>query len=258
MAETVPPESLDPHHPLPSSIRNPETPESGWDRIQELFQPNEQGQYPEEVGSVLKSGLTGALLGWVYGGVPAARHSKERYIQQSQAEIYQHRVEAVRSAHNAALRGFIRYGWRWGWRVAAFVTIFNSVSTGLSVYRDRVALGHYAAAGAVTGGLFRLNLGLGGLLSGSLIGAALGVPAGAMISGLQSLSGESIRDKKRRERQELYENKLQEWSARLQVTEGVLQEMEAAQLEPVEQQVERIQDLLQQPRNPAVSPSEGR
>ncbi|NP_001088139.1 complex I assembly factor TIMMDC1, mitochondrial isoform X1 [Xenopus laevis] len=256
MAQSDPPKSPDP--PLPTSIRNPQTPESGWDRIRELFQPNEQGHYPEEVGSIVKSAVTGALLGGIYGGLPAARHSKERYIQQSQAQIYQHRVEAVRSAHNAALRGFIRYGWRWGWRVAAFVTIFNSVSTGLTVYRDKLALSHYAAAGAVTGGLFRLNLGLVGLLSGSLIGAALGVPAGALISGLQSISGESIREKKRRERQELYENKVQEWSARLQVTDEVLEEMETSQQDPLEQQVEKIQELLQLPRNPAVSPKEGR
>ncbi|KAG8431754.1 hypothetical protein GDO86_020100 [Hymenochirus boettgeri] len=91
------------------------------------------GQYPEEVQAVVKSTITGAILGWVYGGVPAARQSREHYIRQSQAEIYQHKVEAVRSAHNAALRGFIRYGWRWSWRVAAFVTVFNSVSTGLTV-----------------------------------------------------------------------------------------------------------------------------
>ncbi|KAM4689920.1 complex I assembly factor TIMMDC1, mitochondrial [Rhinophrynus dorsalis] len=217
-----------PQVPLPSCIRNPDVPETGWDRIRELFQTNELGHYPEEVQSLVKSAISASLIGWIYGGVPAARHSKERYIQQSQAEIYQHRVEAVRSAHNAALRGFIRYGWRWSWRVTAFVTVFNCVSTGLSVYRDKVALSHYAAAGAVTGGLFRLSLGFTGLLSGSVIGGLLGVPAGMLVSGLQSLSGESVREKKRRERRELYDMKLQEWSARLQVTDGVLQEMGAS------------------------------
>lgn len=30
-----------------------------------------------------------------------------------------------RSAHNAAIRGFVRFGWRWSWRVAAFVTVFK-------------------------------------------------------------------------------------------------------------------------------------
>ncbi|KAG8431752.1 hypothetical protein GDO86_020100 [Hymenochirus boettgeri] len=133
MAQGASPENQEGPYQLPSTIQNPETPESGWDRIKELFKPNQLGQYPEEVQAVVKSTITGAILGWVYGGVPAARQSREHYIRQSQAEIYQHKVEAVRSAHNAALRGFIRYGWRWSWRVAAFVTVFNSVSTGLTV-----------------------------------------------------------------------------------------------------------------------------
>ncbi|XP_053312358.1 complex I assembly factor TIMMDC1, mitochondrial [Spea bombifrons] len=242
---------------LPECIKDPEIPKTGWERIRELFQPNEQGSYPEEVQNVAKGALTGLMLGWVYGGIPAARLSKERFIQQSQADVYCHRVEAVRAAHNAALRGFIRYGWRWGWRVAAFATIFNSVSTGLSVYRDEVVLSHYAAAGGVTGGLFRIHLGLRGLLGGSLIGALLGVPAGALISGLQALSGENVREKKQRERRHLYHHKLEEWDARLQITDEVLQEMGAAGIESAETHVEKIDELLQLPRNPESEAEEG-
>ncbi|XP_063297872.1 complex I assembly factor TIMMDC1, mitochondrial [Pelobates fuscus] len=239
---------------LPDCICDPEIPKTGWERIRELFQPNEQGIYPEEVNGVVKGAVTGLILGWVYGGIPAARHSKERYIQQSQAEIYYNRVDAVRSAHNAALRGFIRYGWRWGWRVAMFVTFFNSVSTGLSVYRDEVALSHFAAAGALTGGLFRINMGLRGLLGGSILGALLGVPTGALISGLQTLSGENIREKKRRDKQSLYEQKLEEWSARLEITDLVLQEMGAAQMDSAENHLEKIEELLNLPQNPMTEP----
>ncbi|KAM4700072.1 complex I assembly factor TIMMDC1, mitochondrial [Discoglossus pictus] len=254
MADTAPAGRPD----LPQAIRRCETPESGWDRIRELCEKNEQGVYPEEVISIGKSAITGALVGWVYGGIPAARHHKNRYIQQSQAEVYQHRLEAVRSAHNAAIRGFIRYGWRWSWRISLFVTMFNSVSTGLSVYRDKVALSHFSAAGAITGGLFRINLGLRGLLGGSVIGALLGIPAGALISGLQSLSGENLREKRRREREALYEQKLAEWSARLHITDEVLQEMAAAQRDPAERQEEKIQELLQLPRNPPHTQEEER
>ncbi|XP_053561092.1 complex I assembly factor TIMMDC1, mitochondrial [Bombina bombina] len=250
-----------PKSSLPSTIQNPEVPESGWDRIGELFQCNEQGVYPEELQAIGKSVLMGALIGWVYGGVPAARHSKERYIQQSQAEVYHHRVEAVRSAHNAALRGFIRYGWRWSWRVAAFVTIFKSIVASSSLeypLLNKSLISLHPSEGSdtvlitltVTGGLFRLSLGLQGLLSGSVIGSLLGIPAGVLISGLQSLSGESISERKRRERRHLYEQKLEEWSARLQVTDDVLEQLDAAQKDSAEKQFEKIQQLLQLPPNP--------
>ncbi|XP_078099574.1 complex I assembly factor TIMMDC1, mitochondrial isoform X2 [Sander vitreus] len=195
---------------MPSNIGKPEFPDTGWDRIKDLFDKDVTQRYPEELTNVIKSGVVAALAGLLYGGLPAARHARQRYIQVSQAEIYTSRVEAVRSAHNAAIRGFVRYGWRWSWRVAAFVTLFNTVSTGLSVYRDKYSLSHYAAAGAVTGGLFRLNLGLGGLVAGTIIGAVLGIPTGALIIGMQSISGETVRERRRRERRELYELRLSE------------------------------------------------
>ncbi|XP_016357120.1 complex I assembly factor TIMMDC1, mitochondrial-like isoform X2 [Sinocyclocheilus anshuiensis] len=159
---------------LPQHLRKPEFPDTGWDRIKDLFHRSEGQMYSEELRNIVKSGIAAAVVGMVYGGLPGARHARERFIQLSQAEIYQNRVDAVRSAHNAAIRGFVRFGWRWSWRVAAFVTMFNTVSTGLTVYRDQNALSHFAVAGALTGGVFRLNLGFRGLLAGTAIGAVLG------------------------------------------------------------------------------------
>lgn len=203
---------------------------------------------------MIKSGVAAALAGLLYGGLPAARHARQRYIQLSQAEIYTSRVEAVRSAHNAAIRGFVRYGWRWSWRVAAFVTLFNSVSTGLSVYRDEYTLSHYAAAGAVTGGLFRLNLGLGGLVAGSIIGAVLGVPTGALIISMQSIAGETARERRRRERRELFELRLAEWTARLHLTDELIGDLNvSSQAEETNKDMQRIRELLSLPQNEDVT-----
>ncbi|KAL1021973.1 hypothetical protein UPYG_G00020620 [Umbra pygmaea] len=239
---------------LPSLVGKPEFPDTGWDRIKDLFDRNEKQKYPEEVSSVVKSAFAGALAGLIYGGLPAARHARERFIQLHQAEIYRSRVEAVRRAHNAAIRGFVRYGWRWSWRVAAFVTLFNTVSTGLSVYRDQYSLSHYSAAGALTGGLFRLNLGLRGLLAGTAIGATMGVPAGVLIIAMQGLAGETCRERKRRERRELYELKLAEWNARLRLTDDLIGDLSSSRItQDVDKDIEKIQELLKLPRNKAVS-----
>lgn len=132
--------------------------------------------------------------------------------------------------------------------MAAFVTLFNTVSTGLSVYRDKNTMSHFAAAGAVTGGVFRMSLGLRGLVAGSVIGAALGVPAGALIIGLQKLGGETMRDKRRRERRELFELRVAEWNARLQLTDDLIGEISGRDLD-AEDDLQRIEELLNQPRN---------
>lgn len=243
---------------LPDCMGSPPPlpPESGWDRIQELFKQDKLHGYSEEVNNLLKGAFTGLVAGYVYGGVPAARHARSRFIEQSQAEIFRHRVEAARAAHNAGLRGFIRYGWRWGWRVAAFVTLFNSVSLGLSVYRDKSSLVHFAAAGAVTGGLFRLSLGLRGVIGGTALGVILGVPVGAVMTAVQAASGETLRERRRREQRELYQLKLDEWTARLDVTQAALEEASKS-VASSEIDTQRIEELLSLPRNPELPESKG-
>lgn len=239
---------------MPSNLGRPEFPDTGWDRIKDLFEKDVTQRYPEELTNVIKSGIVAAVAGMIYGGMPAARHARQRYIHISQAEMYTSRADAVRSAHNAAIRGFVRYGWRWSWRVAAFVALFNSVSTGLSVYRDKYVLSHYAAAGAVTGGLFRLNLGLRGLVAGSIIGAVLGIPTGALIISMQSLTGEAVGEKRRRERRELYELRLAEWTARLQLTDELIGDLNVnSQPEELQKDIQRIQELLSLPKNEDVT-----
>lgn len=239
---------------LPDVMGRPELPDTGWDRIKDLFERHPSQKYPEELTNVIKSGAVAAVAGFLYGGLPAARHARKRYIQMSQAELYTSRVDAVRSAHNAAIRGFVRYGFRWSWRVTAFVTLFNSVSTGLSVYRDKHTLSHYAAAGAVTGGLFRLNLGLGGIVAGSIIGAVLGIPAGFMVISMQALSGETIRERRRRERRELYELKVAEWEARLELTEELIGDLKVSSNENnAAKDLQRIKELLSSPPNKTLS-----
>lgn len=253
-AASTSPENSSVPRTLPDIMGRPEFPDSGWDRIKDLFERNPTQKYPEELTNVIKSGAVAAIAGLFYGGLPAARHARKRYIQVSQAELYTSRVDAVRSAHNAAVRGFVRYGFRWSWRVAAFVTLFNTVSMGLSVYRDKYTLSHYTAAGAVTGGLFRLNLGLGGLVAGSIIGAALGIPAGLMIISMQSLSGETIRERRRRERRELYELKLSEWEARMQLTDDLIGDLKVtSKVDNATKDLQRIEELLSSPPNKTPS-----
>lgn len=135
---------------LPSYVPEPQYLESGWDRLRELFVKDEQQRTSEELQNIYRASISAGIIGWAYGGIPAFIHAKQRYIEQSQAEIYHNRFDAVQSAHRAAMRGFIRYGWRWSWRTAVFVTIFNTVNTGLNVYRNKNALSHFVIAGGKT------------------------------------------------------------------------------------------------------------
>nr|XP_029541444.1 complex I assembly factor TIMMDC1, mitochondrial-like [Oncorhynchus nerka] len=146
-----------------------------------------------------------------------------------------------RSAHNAAIRGFVRYGWRWSWRVAAFVTLFNTVC------RDKYTLSHYA--GERSRALF-MSASVPSHLD-SLIIAMQGL-AGALISTMQGLAGETVRE--RRERRELYELKLAEWSARLQLTDDLIGDLSSSgRIQDVDKDIQKIQELLSLPWNESVA-----
>ncbi|NXA08834.1 TIDC1 factor, partial [Sapayoa aenigma] len=225
----------------PSSFGRPAPPpQTGWERLCELWQRDELQRYPEETVNLFKSAFTAGVVGWLYGGLPAFVSARKAFIERSHGELFQNRADAVQSAHRAGLRSFIRYGWRWSWRVTAFTTIFNMVSIGLSVYRDKTTVSNFAAAGAFTGALFRMHLGLQGLAGGIVFGAVFGIPAGGLLMALHGLAGETFQEKRNRERRELYERKLAEWQSRLSVTEVLGQKEDNTQEGP---KMERAREL---------------
>lgn len=72
-------------------------------KVTQTFSCSVTQTYPEEMTSVIKSGVAAALVGLVYGGLPAARHARQRYIQLNQAEVYTSRVDAVVSVRRRRL-----------------------------------------------------------------------------------------------------------------------------------------------------------
>lgn len=62
----------------------------------------------------------------------------------------------------------------------------------MSVYRGKSSIWEYIAAGSSTGALFRMNMGLRGMVAGGIVGGALGIFAGGASMGLMKLSGTSM------------------------------------------------------------------
>ncbi|CAH1266004.1 TIMMDC1 [Branchiostoma lanceolatum] len=204
-------------------------PETGWERLKEVFEIKKDKKiyfekYSREVTDWINVMAAGFLMGFVYGGVPAARHARLRYIELSHTQVYQGQRDAVGDAHKAAHRGFIRYGYRWGWRVAVFAGIFHGVSTCLAVYRDKDDALNYSAAGALAGGLYKITLGLRGIIGGSFLGILLGVPTGLLTQLGQTLQGETYVERRRRLRKDILELRQEEWKARLQLMDDFISE----------------------------------
>lgn len=80
------------------------------------------------------------------------------------------------------------------------------------------------------------------------------LPTGALIVGMRSMAGDNSRDRRRRERSELYDLKLAEWTDRLNVTEELIGDLNVgSQAEEVNTDMQRIQELLSLPKNEDVT-----
>lgn len=186
------------------------TKRSGWDNVKDAYILNrETGEISREVYELFMMFLLGSAAGSLYGGLPASRHARNRYIQTSDAALYSSKLEAVGTSYNAGTRGFIRYGYRWGWRTGFLALGFHGISSFLAVYRDKTDMYNYAVASVSTGALYRINLGLRGMIGGGIVGALLGIPAGGMLLAAQHLSGVTLLEFNKGLRKEALQGKQQ-------------------------------------------------
>ncbi|XP_063953716.1 uncharacterized protein LOC135153669 [Lytechinus pictus] len=68
---------------------------SGWLRLKEAYFVNREDGLSRELYEVVMMFVLGGMLGFVYGGFPASRFARQRYIHNSQASLYHSRLEAT-------------------------------------------------------------------------------------------------------------------------------------------------------------------
>uniref|UniRef100_A0A5F9C5J5 Complex I assembly factor TIMMDC1, mitochondrial n=1 Tax=Oryctolagus cuniculus TaxID=9986 RepID=A0A5F9C5J5_RABIT len=77
-------------------------------------------------------------------------------------------------------------------------------------------------------------------------------PVGGLLMVLQKYHGETLQERKQKDRKALHDQKLEEWKARLQVTEFLPEEIESSlQKNQAEDDAKKIEALLNLPRNPS-------
>uniref|UniRef100_A0A5F5PTZ2 Complex I assembly factor TIMMDC1, mitochondrial n=2 Tax=Equus TaxID=9789 RepID=A0A5F5PTZ2_HORSE len=76
-------------------------------------------------------------------------------------------------------------------------------------------------------------------------------PVGSLMMALQKYYGETVQERKQKDRKALHELKVEEWKARLQFTELLPEEIESSlQKNQSKDDAEKIEALLNLPRNP--------
>ncbi|CAK1553515.1 unnamed protein product [Leptosia nina] len=186
--------------------------QTGWNRVQCMFKTNDYHELSIELHNVLQTSLMGVFFGVCYGGFTKSRDAYIYFIENNQATSFKSNFDAKRKLQDYVTIAFARGAYRWGWKLGIFSGIYSLIATTISVYRDKNSVLEYIAAGAITGSLYKANLGLAASIVGAGLGAALGVVGGLLIVGMLKVSGVSMDDIRRslysiKESREKYYNK---------------------------------------------------
>ncbi|XP_043290051.1 RPII140-upstream gene protein [Venturia canescens] len=168
--------------------------ETSKDRLKQMFILDENGCASKEIATVIQLSLASAMGGYLIGGVARSRVSYINFMENNQATQFINHLDAKRKLSREMYLAFTKGGFSLGWRVGLFTFIFSSILTSVATYRGKDAILEYFIAGGVTGGLFKTNMGLKGMVTGSVFGAALGTIAGGLSALTLKLGGVSMED----------------------------------------------------------------
>ncbi|XP_022816378.1 RPII140-upstream gene protein [Spodoptera litura] len=173
---------------------NPSGPETGWDRVKQMYTGGEFEEVSEELNTVLQSSLCGAFIGACMGGFVSSRVAYLNFIENNQATIFKSTAAAKKQLQNYVTVAFAKGAYKWGWRLCFFTGIFSLTSTTISVYRGDTSLIEFVSAGALTGALYKIDMGLAATLVGAGLGTALSFVAGITILGILKVTGVDMID----------------------------------------------------------------
>ncbi|CAG4937174.1 unnamed protein product [Colias eurytheme] len=171
-----------------------EAPETGWERVKQMYRRNEYDDFSIELHSIVQASLSGIFFGACYGGFMKSRDAYFYFIENNQAAVFNSTFQAKRKLQDYVTIAFAKGALRWGWRLGIFIAMYSSIATTISVYRDKNSVLEYVVAGAITGAVYKANLGLAASLVGAGLGSALSLVGGLVIIGLLKISGVTMDD----------------------------------------------------------------
>ncbi|KAJ8732171.1 hypothetical protein PYW08_014901 [Mythimna loreyi] len=169
-------------------------PQTGWDRVKLMYTGNEHEEVSEELNTVLQASLCGAFVGACMGGFVSSRVAYLNFIENNQATIFKSTAEAKKRLQDYVTVAFAKGAYKWGWRLCFFTGVFSLTSTTVSVYRGDTSLIEFISAGALTGALYKIDMGLAAVLVGAGLGTVLSTVAGLAIIGLLKVTGVNMQE----------------------------------------------------------------
>ncbi|XP_013141127.1 PREDICTED: RPII140-upstream gene protein [Papilio polytes] len=170
----------------------PQTVDTGLERVKKMFQRDEFEEVSVELHNVIQATLSGSFIGACFGGFLKSRDAYIKFIERNQATAFTSTMQAKKQLQDHVTIGFAKGAVHWGWRLGLFTGCFSLITTVIAVYRGEPSLVDYIMAGALTGGMYKANLGIAATIVGATLGGALSAIGGLLILNILKISGVSM------------------------------------------------------------------
>ncbi|KAK3915879.1 RPII140-upstream gene protein [Frankliniella fusca] len=166
---------------------------TGWERVKfALFTPDENGEFGPHVEMIGTSSFMAFVVGFGIGGFEKSKSVYVEFLRTNQATKFDSHMEAKKRLQDRMSIGLMRGGFTLGWRAALFTFMFASVSSAVSLYRNKEGILEYTTAGLAAGMAYRIHLGIRRIIVGGILGSTLGTVTGLINTGLFKIFGFSM------------------------------------------------------------------
>ncbi|KAK0092514.1 hypothetical protein PV326_001258 [Microctonus aethiopoides] len=160
--------------------------------IRYVFIPDKYGKSTPELLTIINMTCISTFSGILLGSYLHGKKAFIDFMENNQATQFVDQMDAKRKLFDTTLLSMGKGALKWGTRIGAFAFLFTTSSTVFAAYIGHHGFVEYIVAGAITGSLLKLNMGIKGMISGGVVGTLLGTVAGIMSSILLYLTGSSM------------------------------------------------------------------
>uniref|UniRef100_A0A0A9YM68 Complex I assembly factor TIMMDC1, mitochondrial n=1 Tax=Lygus hesperus TaxID=30085 RepID=A0A0A9YM68_LYGHE len=166
----------------------------GWERVKRIFDRDEIGAFSPEMNTIYQTTFLTAFTGACYGGFIHSREAYLRFFERNQATQFTDHFEAKKKLQDYVTVNFAKGALKWSWRLALFGGFYTSIVTIMSSYRGESSILDFVVGGIVSGGIYRVNYGLRGVIVGSTLGMMIGLMGGSLTMTILRLTDTSLDD----------------------------------------------------------------
>lgn len=163
----------------------------GIDKVKDFFY-DETGEISKEIQSIITSTTVSLVSGFLIGGIFKTRQVAENFVRDNEATLFRNQFEAKRDLQYKIAVALFQGGGSFALKLGKFIFLFSTTATVLQSYKGKFDPSQHLIAGAVTGCIYKMNMGLKGAIAGGIIGGILGAISGNLVLLILYLTGTDL------------------------------------------------------------------